>query len=204
MNMKASGPAKTAGTSKLIPDEFAQLIGEPPLINGEKLDDYNLLLASIVADLEPATIIEWLTVKDIVDAHWDARRLRGVKVRLIDKNMLYAFKAVVSKAIEISKDMTHYDATEEAERMLVRSYKSMAGYEAVSKMLSAVGLDPKAIPATAVADCFDIIERLDASIFHHEKLRDQYLRDFGQRRAERSARQKLTDRANFEVADAAE
>jgi hypothetical protein len=66
-----------------LPPRIRSLFGKPPIMVGENEADYEQLLASVCADVEPTNLQEWLLVKDIVDSEWELLRLRGIKVAML-------------------------------------------------------------------------------------------------------------------------
>ena len=64
-----------------------RLFGPPPLIAGERADDYNKLLDRISRDVKPTDTIEEIWVRDVVDLTWETFRLRRLKVRLLEVNL---------------------------------------------------------------------------------------------------------------------
>ena len=92
-----AGPSRVPATplSPLIPDEIRRLLGKRPLTHGESEEDYDALFARVVAYVEPQDVVEWLSIKDIVDLAWEARRLRLMKAALINSGMPYASRKLV-------------------------------------------------------------------------------------------------------------
>jgi hypothetical protein len=59
-----------------------KLWGPPPIAACDNPDLYWQFAAAIVADLQPADMIEWTYVKEIVEYTWEARELRSHKAQL--------------------------------------------------------------------------------------------------------------------------
>jgi hypothetical protein len=67
-----------------IPPEIRELWGEPPLLSSEDLKAYDKLARTIIKDVAPTDVIEWLWIKDVLDLSWEVRRLRRFKITLIE------------------------------------------------------------------------------------------------------------------------
>jgi hypothetical protein len=68
----------------LVPDEFLELFGDAPLLQGEKVTVYNSMMDRFVVLVDPQDAIQWFWVKDMTDHTWEIRRLRRFKVLLIE------------------------------------------------------------------------------------------------------------------------
>jgi len=70
----------SSAVSVFIPgNELVQVFGEPALVAGEKLEDYERLFATIRSALNPPDAIGWLFAKDFTDWSWEIRRERTIK-----------------------------------------------------------------------------------------------------------------------------
>ena len=63
--------------------ELDELLGPPPLLDGEDLDAYNRFQDRIRSTVGPKTIIEDLWCRDILDLSLEVLRLRQIKVKLM-------------------------------------------------------------------------------------------------------------------------
>jgi hypothetical protein len=66
-----------------IPAAIRKLWGSPPIRRSDDPDDYWKLAGAIAGNVEPASMIEWIYLKDIVDCTFDIRWLRKCKASLI-------------------------------------------------------------------------------------------------------------------------
>src|SRR4051812_11347870 len=71
------------------------VFGPPPLLPGEKLEDYQSLLAQISSAVESVDVIDRMWVRDITDLHWDVVRLQRLKVNLIASSAQGALVSVL-------------------------------------------------------------------------------------------------------------
>jgi hypothetical protein len=68
-----------------IPEDILRIFGDPPLLSTENRELYFTLLCMVAQELRPRNIIEWLSLKDLVDLSWEIRRLRRFKALSIEK-----------------------------------------------------------------------------------------------------------------------
>ena len=55
----------------LIPAHIAEIFGPPPVIQKKHVPFYDRLLAGLVTELEPSSMLEWLAVKELADLSWE-------------------------------------------------------------------------------------------------------------------------------------
>jgi hypothetical protein len=60
-------------------------LGKPPLVKGEKLEDFNILVRELAQDLNVTRLCEWLIVGEIARLKWIALRLRRAEAGLFDQ-----------------------------------------------------------------------------------------------------------------------
>jgi len=74
--------ALTIRSVSQIPAAIERLWGSPPILRPKTADDYWKLACLIAGDVEPASTIEWMYLKDVVDCTFEIRRLRKCKAWL--------------------------------------------------------------------------------------------------------------------------
>jgi hypothetical protein len=80
MNVKKSlVPAKPIE----MPEEFQRFFDLPAMVGDEKHRDYYDFHSAIANAVKPTDIFEWIWVNDFVEAEWDVRRNRRIKVEII-------------------------------------------------------------------------------------------------------------------------
>ena len=75
-------PAKRADNQPLT--ELDWLFAEPPLLGNVSIDDYLKLRDHFALAAKPATLIQWMLLKDYVDLTFEIRRERKAKVSIIE------------------------------------------------------------------------------------------------------------------------
>jgi hypothetical protein len=94
---------KCQTTTSQIPAEIEELWGEPALLSIEDPEIYRKFLLKIVADVLPTDVIEWLWVKDVADHSWEIRRLRRLKVQLIELRLDGVRRQVIAEHVRDGK-----------------------------------------------------------------------------------------------------
>ena len=80
------------------------LTGPAPILKGEDLAAYNLLLARFCKDLKPSDVIEELWLQDITILTWEILRWRRMKVCVIEAAMPAALAFVLAAPIHMRLD----------------------------------------------------------------------------------------------------
>jgi len=75
-----------------IPEDILRIFGDPPLLSTENRELYLTLLCMVAQELRPRNIIEWLSLKDVVDLSWEIRRLRRFKALSIEEGRRSRFE----------------------------------------------------------------------------------------------------------------
>jgi hypothetical protein len=66
-----------------IPPDIMELLGPPPLLNGEEAKLYYGMLTSFARSIRPGDLITWLLIKDLADHRLEIHRYRRMKVALM-------------------------------------------------------------------------------------------------------------------------
>ena len=66
-----------------MPKEFERFFDLPAIVGDEKHRDYLDFFSAIADAIKPTDILDWIWVNDFVEAEWDIRRNRRIKVETI-------------------------------------------------------------------------------------------------------------------------
>lgn len=88
--------------SAIIPEHIRRLIGEPPLLKGESVDDYNALLEQLVVDANPRDFTSWLLIAERAQKLWEYARLQRLGRALVDEEFNVAAKDVLGDLKRLS------------------------------------------------------------------------------------------------------
>ena len=171
-----------------------RLFGPPPLIAGERADEYDKLLDRISRTVKPTDAIEEIWVRDVVDLTWETFRLRRLKVSLLEVNLHKGLAIVLkpmlgySNAADLSKDWAARDPN---------------AIKKTEALLASAGLTMDAVLAQTLAAEIDHVDRIDRMIMSAETRRNITLREIDRHRAAlgeqlRRATQDIED-ADFKV-----
>lgn len=70
--------------SRLLPPQLARLLEDRPLLRHEDPGKYDALLTDLVMSYDPTDTIEFILIKDLADAQWQANRLRRMRETAIE------------------------------------------------------------------------------------------------------------------------
>lgn len=79
--MTSTAPANSAPktVARLLPEQFQFLAKERPTLPFENREDYDRLLAALVAQYDPNTAVDFISIKELADCQWELLRLRRMK-----------------------------------------------------------------------------------------------------------------------------
>ncbi len=66
-----------------MPKEFERFFDLPAMVGDEKHRDYLDFFSAIADAVKPTDLLDWIWVNDFVEAEWDIRRNRRIKVDTI-------------------------------------------------------------------------------------------------------------------------
>lgn len=161
------------------PVEVAFLFANPPLAPGEDASDWEALCDSLADALRPASVIDWLRLRDVACGVWDALRMERYRDALLRLERGRAAADVLASLLADRID----DATtrERAARSIARGW--LAGRTAekreMSQALSSAGIDEATLVAGAFMAQLDTHERIERMRRRAEEARDAALAAFG-------------------------
>jgi len=189
-NTTANVQTDLAGTTLPAP---LDILGPPPLLEGEDGALYDELLARISASVEPEDVLEEIWVRDVVDLVWETFRLRRLKAAYLD-----------TAAYEGLHRLLEAPLGHTAAGVLARQWacRESTALTEVERHLTAMGLTMEAIRAMTIALKLAELERIDRMIMGAESRRNAILREVDRHRdvLAISLRQavKSADEANIE------
>jgi hypothetical protein len=62
--------------TEVTADEFRSMIGTPPLIKGESVDEYWTWWSAFVDEYAPKSLSDWFEINEMARNRWEERRLR--------------------------------------------------------------------------------------------------------------------------------
>ena len=82
------GPLPQRPQVAVVDPQLLEILGPPPILEGESLDNYNALHDRARSSVAPADVVEEIWVRDVVDLTWEVFRLRRMKAKVIDARRL--------------------------------------------------------------------------------------------------------------------
>ena len=67
-----------------VPTDILNLFGEPPVLQSEDVGQYNAMMDKFCELIKPNDLFLWWWVKGMTDDTWELRRLRRMKVLIIE------------------------------------------------------------------------------------------------------------------------
>src|SRR5262245_15843733 len=83
--------------------KLKKLLGPPPVLSSESLDDYNAVFSRLMEAMKPEDFVLAMLVADLADSTWEMRRYKRHKVLLAESKRIekerraakYAAQAVI-------------------------------------------------------------------------------------------------------------
>jgi hypothetical protein len=161
------------GNRKSVEVAVVSVFGAAPLLEGERMKDYNALLVQLRDAVKPADFLEEIWVRDCADLCWDTLRLRRQKAELINANLHRGLQIVLE---------TLCPESEASDLTSSWSLRDEEAIEKINELLEAGNLSMEAVKAQTVAEIIDKIERIDHMISTSEMRRNVTLRELERRR----------------------
>jgi hypothetical protein len=79
----------------VIPAGIRRLLGEPPLLKGESLEEYNALLEQLALEAKPKDFTSWLLLSEKAAKLWEYRRYQRMARAVVDESVFGAAKEML-------------------------------------------------------------------------------------------------------------
>jgi hypothetical protein len=187
-------PVEPRREPTVLNQDLREILGPPPIINGEDPDSYNKLHDQVRSAVAPTDVIEEMWVRDVVDAFWESLRLRRLRAKL--------FVACEHEGLRlILESMVDADETDK----LVYGWldRNPRNVKQVNKLLAQAGFTHETIVAQTLSARLDEFDRIDRMIAQAETWRNGVLREIDRRReaVSRRLREALDDIQDAEFQD---
>ena len=194
---------KNQSTSKAVsrPDQF----GPPPILEGERAEDYCELLERVFSAVGPTDFIEEIWARDLTDVVWSMFRLRRILTALLDDEV---WDKVNDEAAECAEQEAKLLETTEEEKeemdKLLDSDSELSWEERVAKYPLAndkfqslwsqakADLNFDLIQARVITRNLDKIERIESLIAIAQRRIDEVIRELDRHRVIRGQLNKFS------------
>ena len=155
-NLTMTPEAKDAATS-IIPPHIRRLLGEPPLLKGEKKEEFNALLEQLAIEANPKDFASWLLLAETAAKLWEHWRYQRMARAVVDDAFVGAVKGRFGDLKRYTKGRF---TPEQVERGAANVAVGMqrgdpADTAAISGVLTSWGLSVDNLFATATLECKD-------------------------------------------------
>jgi hypothetical protein len=165
-----------------IPSDVAEFVGGRPIVKGEDPEQYDKLLRKLAAFINPADPIEWIWLKGMADAHWEALRARRIRDQSLDLGRYKAMKRVTENLLQDKRSGPPFH---ELIAKKVASFTALGGDAKLAEFLAQHGLDPSVIAAEAFLNRSQLYEQADRIAAAADKRRDRLFNDIARHRVGR-------------------
>ena len=176
-------PRTTTSLRHLLPKRLSYLLEERPLLWFENTEDYDALLAELIAEYDPKGTMEFILVKDLSDAQWETMRLRQLRQAAVEAEVPSAAWRLMKE--EFIAETGHY--FEKAATVLrVMARKAVQGdaemAQAFEEHSAHAGVTYSMMHYEAIKGGMKSIVALEDALARSERRRDQLVRMIEERR----------------------
>jgi len=192
--MKNTKQQKDTPLTRLIPPELSHLVSDRPLAYGEVPDEYDKLVASIVADLDPRTAIETIMAKDLADWSWEASRTKKLRATAFEAGLGDAAWALLGHAYKSTFEMCALAMIPDEvlkEQLACMARKALRPNtpesETIHELCVTTGVTLAQLAFKAHELALPTITALEANLERLDRRRERLLRFYEERRATKAA-----------------
>jgi hypothetical protein len=184
-------------TDLQIPEEIAELLGEPPIWRGESPDRYRALLLSIAQSVGAVDVFHWLWANEIASHAWQILRLQKIEAQLVVGHQTKIVEELLASTFDPPTSGLRplyeiFQAPNEA-----RKWASDPEFaKKVDERLAVRGHDSASILAKAYARCAGEVQAIQKRISDLELRRMSTLREISYRDEMRA---KQLERKSLEI-----
>lgn len=208
MTSQATANTTKRGSSSpyLIPPQISHLIKDRPLLWFEDGAEYEVILGSVFAELDPKGAVEAILVKDVVDYIWEARRMRRLKTAAMHAEIPNVAWKLMGDQYRREHRLDIYEARSDMDMLMRGAAAGEEGYEEpASAAMSSVNITPDVLLYEAYKAGLKTMSAINAELERLERRRDQILRSLREQRAALAAMAKsLVEREEVEAVTVAD
>lgn len=180
----ASPPEQGSPAQHLIPAELEHLITGRPLLWFEDGDEYDALLSSVFAELDPKGAVEAILVKDIVDYVWEARRMRRLKTGALHAELPRSTSRFMGSAYGKLNEIDHGAASSHLSTLMTGATAGDDAHgEAMVEAMEECHVTPDVLLYEAYKSGLKTMSAINDELERLERRRDQSLRSLREQRA---------------------
>jgi len=161
-----------------VPPSLETLFDDPPLIGGEKREDYEKLLSLIAAAINPRDEVVWVLARDFADLSWEIRRERKYKVQIIKLEELKSKSKLLSPARPSLLEIPQMPPT--TDKLAELWSADAETLQIMDNKLAKKGFDASFVMTQALKQASPQIEAIDRRIGNYELRRMAVLKTIEQ------------------------
>ena len=164
--------------ARQVPAELEALFGDPPLIRGEKREDYEKLFSLIATAINPKDSLVWLLAREFTNLSWEIQRERKLKVSIIKFEELKSIAKLLSPARPSVPGTSQPPPTmDKIAKLWSADAETLQG---IDNKLAKEGFDASYVMMKALQEIDSQIEAIDRRIENFEWSRMAVLKSIGQ------------------------
>ena len=166
--------------------ELDELLGPPPLLPNESLEDYEGLQAGLRAKIVPQDVLEEIWLRDVLDLQWEVLRMRRLKARLLANSSPSGLESLFHRRVNYYDFGKIVDAWGRGDKEDIKE---------IELLLKSRGLGLDDVDAHSLLKRLEPLESIDRMISQAEARRNNALREIERAReaAARRLRAALSD-----------
>ncbi len=204
MSQSSDVSNSTASPHRLLPERLSFLLDDRPLLWFEDAQAYDALLSELVAEYDPKGTVEFMLVKEVVDAQWECGRLRRMRRAAIEVEFPKAVHRLMEASYEEQTGLGYSDARKNLEFMARHSvWGDRKATEALDEVAAAAGVTYQMMHYEAHRMGLKTITAIEEALARAERRRDQLMHQIEERRRTNAAmtRSLVKPEAAEDVAD---
>ena len=161
-----------------VPPSLETLFDDPPLIGGEKREDYEKLFSLIAAAINPRDEVVWVLARDFADLSGEIRRKRKYKVQIIKLEELKSKSKLLSPARPSLLEIPQMPPT--TDKLAELWSADAETLQIMDNKLAKKGFDASFVMTQALKQASPQIEAIDRRIGNYELRRMAVLKTIEQ------------------------
>jgi hypothetical protein len=184
--------------ARLLPEQFSFLLKDRPTLFYERREDYDRLLAALIAQYDPNSVTDALLIKDLADCQWEVLRLRRMKKAALAVEMEQAAWKLMSRTLDERADELKLPKDKESFSEVVRVALQDSGppRDQIRELQSYAGVSDDMLLYKTFALSHGTMSALNAALAGTERRRDQLVRMLEDRGRTAAAMSKLLPQRN--------
>jgi hypothetical protein len=188
-----ASPDKMSKLEQLVPERILKILGDPPTLPFESVDQFNDIFYEMVLHFSPrkSDITDFILVRGITDLHWEIGRLTHMSLAAKELSLPAAAVQLMKKQLVEQFD-TDLHLEEHVTPIVRAAARGSAKHrDFFNDLAESAGVTQQMLQVVAYSKELNIISAIEDSIARLERRRDQLVRYYEERRRTAEAMSKL-------------